>query len=336
TGAADNGSGLIRLTVADSSTFATGQKKTVSDVTGTTEANGTWTITVVNSTKIDLQSSTFTNAYVSGGTIGGGVEEIAIGAGLQLSAGTLTAPATPVPAAFKNLSIKVASTTTVTVASDFVTTTDGTNFKTTAVSSTINLGTTGANALDTGTIAIDTWYAIWIIAKADGTTEALASTSSSSPTMPTGYTFKARVGWVRTVHASATLYGTWQLGRRVQYVVGLAQTATLPTIASGISGDISIPTWTAKSISSFVPATASEIHLVISGLTTGGVIIAPNNSYGGNAAAVNVPPIMFNGAGAVAQNSSLNSTLLLESTNIYYAASSAQGICLILGWTDNI
>lgn len=91
TGASDNGSGLIRLAVASTTTFATGQKKTVSDVVGTTEANGTWTITVASSTAIDLQGSTFANAYVSGGTIGGGIEEISMGNGLTMVGSALTA-----------------------------------------------------------------------------------------------------------------------------------------------------------------------------------------------------------------------------------------------------
>lgn len=75
TGAANNGVGLIRLTVASTATFATGQVKKVSGVTGTTEANGVWTITVVDSTHIDLQGSTFQNNYLSGGIIGSGFEE---------------------------------------------------------------------------------------------------------------------------------------------------------------------------------------------------------------------------------------------------------------------
>jgi hypothetical protein len=75
-GAADNGSGLIRLTVASTSGWTTGDSKTVSAVTGTTEANGTWIITVVDATHIDLQDSTFANAYVSGGIVGGSIDEL--------------------------------------------------------------------------------------------------------------------------------------------------------------------------------------------------------------------------------------------------------------------
>lgn len=67
--AADNGSGLIRLTVNTTSGVITGQQVTVGDVVGTTEANGNWTITVISLTEIDLQNSAFANAYVSGGYV---------------------------------------------------------------------------------------------------------------------------------------------------------------------------------------------------------------------------------------------------------------------------
>lgn len=68
TGAANNGSGLIRITSATHG-LSTGQVVSISGVTGTAEANGTWTVTVITANTFDLQGSTFTNAYVSGGTV---------------------------------------------------------------------------------------------------------------------------------------------------------------------------------------------------------------------------------------------------------------------------
>ncbi len=249
----------------------------------------------------------------------------------------------PMPAAFKNLSIKVASNTTVTVAADFVTVTSGANFQTVAVSSTINFGTTGADALDASTIAIDTWYAIWVIAKADGTTKCLASTSATSPTMPTDYTFKARVGWVRTIHGSATLYGTWQFGRRAQYKVGLAQTSVIPVIANASTGTFSTtsPTLAAASVSSFVPSTASIISVIGSnqwtGATVSNVLVAPSTSYGGTN---NGPigsngqfyPIYLNASAADSQTASI----VLEGTSLGWCASNDGGAIGCLGWEDNI
>ena len=67
--AADNGSGLIRLTVNATSGMITGQQVTVADIVGTTEANGNWTITVISLTEVDLVGSTFANAYTSGGYV---------------------------------------------------------------------------------------------------------------------------------------------------------------------------------------------------------------------------------------------------------------------------
>lgn len=75
-GAADNGSGLVRLTVASTTGWTTGDSKTISGVTGTTEANGTWIITVVDGTHIDLQGTTFANLYVSGGIVAGSLDDL--------------------------------------------------------------------------------------------------------------------------------------------------------------------------------------------------------------------------------------------------------------------
>lgn len=257
---------------------------------------------------------------------------------------SLRAATDPPQAAFKNLSIKVATTTTVAVAADAVITTDGTLSQNTAVSATINLGTNGAaNALDTGTIATNSWYAIWVIAKADGTTAGLASLSATAPTMPTGYTYKARVGWVRTINASATLYGTWQLGRRAQYVVGLAQTTVIPVIGSGVTGTFSTtaPTLSAASVAGLVPSTASRISVIASnqwtGTTVSNILVAPSTSYGGannGPAGVNgqfYPIYVVNGASI-----SVSADILLEGTSIGWCASNAGGAIGCLGWEDNI
>lgn len=59
--------GKVRITSAGPHLFSTADVVVVSDVVGTTEANGTWTITVIDATHFDLDGSTFANAYVSGG-----------------------------------------------------------------------------------------------------------------------------------------------------------------------------------------------------------------------------------------------------------------------------
>lgn len=64
---------------------------------------------------------------------------------------------------------------------------------------TANIGTAGANGLDTGALTAATWYYVWVIYDAvNNVVAALLSTSATAPTLPGTYTFKALVG---TVHA---------------------------------------------------------------------------------------------------------------------------------------
>lgn len=78
TGAADNGGGKVRLTVGSTAGWTTGDVKTISAVTGTTEANGTWPITVVDGTHIDLATVAYANAYVSGGVVAGSIDAMTL------------------------------------------------------------------------------------------------------------------------------------------------------------------------------------------------------------------------------------------------------------------
>lgn len=68
---------------------------------------------------------------------------------------------------------------------------------------------TGTGGLDTGAIAASTWYHVWLIERTDtGVVDALFSTSASSPTMPTNYTKKRRIGSALTDGSSALNYFT--------------------------------------------------------------------------------------------------------------------------------
>jgi hypothetical protein len=70
TGAAASPSGAIRLTLVQvPPNVSTNDQCNVTGIIGTTEANGSWPITVVSGTQIDLQGSVFVHAYSSGGTV---------------------------------------------------------------------------------------------------------------------------------------------------------------------------------------------------------------------------------------------------------------------------
>jgi hypothetical protein len=68
-GASAGAGGVVQLLVQTTANMTTGDTVIVSGVTGTTEANGMWTMTLVGPTTISLNGSHFVNAYVSGGTI---------------------------------------------------------------------------------------------------------------------------------------------------------------------------------------------------------------------------------------------------------------------------
>ena len=67
-----------------------------------------------------------------------------------------------------------------------------------SINSTWAVGS-GNGGLDTGAVAASTWYHVYLIMRTDtGVVDALISTSASSPTMPTNYTEKRRIGSILT------------------------------------------------------------------------------------------------------------------------------------------
>jgi hypothetical protein len=249
--------------------------------------------------------------------------------------------AQPIAAGFKNLLIQNnAGTpdTKIDITADAVTveTTGGTAYRKSSISVTVNCTTTGANGLDTGSLANNTWYYLWIIYNPSTDTIAgLASTSSTAPTMPSGYTAKARLGANRT-GGSATFNRVRQLGRRAQYVVTAGSpTPNLPSMSSGTQTQ-----WTAVATGSFVPSTASMIAIVgvavSSASASATVSAAPNNAYT-SVSSTAPPPLSY--TAPVASSGSYSTILTLESTNIYVAMtqpSTGATSVSALGWEDNI
>jgi hypothetical protein len=169
----------------------------------------------------------------------------------------------------------------------------------------------------------------------NGTTVAGLATKTSplsgGPTLPSGYTYSLYCG-AMYVDASGNLLRTMQEKNYSHYVVtSSTNTANLPVMASGSAGSTSTPTWVAVGLGSFVPPTASCVHVSPNsdvGGTNTAVIIAPNNSYG-NATSSNPPPV------AVSAGSSQNiSPLPIESTNIYWASGGTDGYLYCVGWED--
>lgn len=214
--------------------------------------------------------------------------------------------------------------------------TSGNAIRTGAVNLTVACAGTGANGLDTGSLANNTWYYFYIIYNPTTETVAgLASTSATSPTLPSGYTFSYRVGAIRT-GGSATFIRIKQVGNRAQYVVVTSSTTpNVPQMTTGASGDPSVPTWTAVATGNYVPPTAVRIQ-GFAGFAASGtnLIVAPNNDYGAQGSTSNPPPISL----AWANNGIMFFPFdwVLESTNVYYASSGAGGLMACTGWTDAV
>lgn len=200
-----------------------------------------------------------------------------------------------------------------------------------------SLTTSGANGLDTGTEANSTWYHVWVIWNGS-TAAALLSLSATSPTMPSGYVNKVRVGAIRN-DASGNLWRTIQYGRRAQVKTGTNPT-TPPAIITGGSGNVFTPVWTALAVGNFVPSTAGIIWGTLNYAQSDGTgaQLAPNNSYGSASTTTNSFPIGAGNSGVTGSNIYTKGqfSFVLESTNIYYASNNGGAGVFLEGWEDNL
>lgn len=189
----------------------------------------------------------------------------------------------------------------------------------------------GAGKLDTGSYTTDTWYFIWAIA--DGSNFAImASLSATAPTMPSGYTFKARIGSFRTWDEGFdVLFRSFiQRGQVVQYVVTAYE--NLQTISNGSTGSHTVPTWTSKAVAVFVPTTAVAIRMQVSA-NAGVIMVAPNDQYGAyNDTAKPAPFVQQTGS----SNFSQTIEMFLEGANVYVACSDSSGKVRCWGYVDEI
>lgn len=204
----------------------------------------------------------------------------------------------------------------------------------TSGSFTINL-TTGTvtstcNGMDGEARGTSAWIYMWVIS--DGTTPcAIGSTSSSAPTMPTNYIYKAYAGAMR-VNGAGNLLTTVQKGNQAQYVTGSATVPTLTGMASA-----SVIAYTAIPVAAFIPATATRITTAIEANAGSRMALVPNNTGYPFDPAVNVtaalPCFIFVPA---ATAGSQICDLLIESANIYYNNTNTNNGIYAFGWRDAV
>lgn len=198
--------------------------------------------------------------------------------------------------------------------------------------SALNVSGSGANGIDTGTVSSSSWYYVWVIS--NGTTvSGLLSLSSTSPTLPSGYTYKALVSVIRTDStANKFPFGCTYYNNVWQYKVLAASNLTaLPAMITGISGNVSTPVYTAVSVSNFVPPIASEIIMSLVQGASGKTMAAPNQYFGASGSISNPAPVSF--SGNTGNSSGIFVSFALESTNVYYSSDTASSGLFCLGFS---
>jgi hypothetical protein len=218
-------------------------------------------------------------------------------------------------------------------------------------SCTINISNSaGAGSIDTGTVATSNWYYLWIVYNPTTLTASCLGSLSSTRgglTLPSGYTFAARVGanFYLTNNSVTGWQRIVQYGRRAQYVTTVSTpTPIYPLITS---------TWTgsavAHSITSVVPATAAKISVLLNGASnqafnssSSGCGVGPNAVA--SATAGTTYGFTMQGGGGGALSTLLTMSMLfefnLEGTSIFNNSLSSGNACTgnvdAQGWEDNL
>jgi len=170
------------------------------------------------------------------------------------------------------------------------------------VDETATITTGGANGLDTGSEASNTWYFVWLISNGN-VVDSLLSTSATAPTMPSGYAYRMRVGSVRN-NASSNFFNFVQYGKECRY---LENTNTSPFLVLSSGGQTS---FTDVDCTAVVPSAVSRLaiaHPSLQAPSTGaGIQVRPNGdttaslfilyiSTGETVAAPNIIPLGSDG-----------------------------------------
>lgn len=225
-----------------------------------------------------------------------------------------------------------------------------------AYSCTVDLTSSGAGGLDTGSVVASTWYFYWVIFNPSTNAVSCIASIASAPgsiTKPSGYTFAARVGANATdASANKCLYRVQQYGRVAHYVAtganaGCSANNSLGPIAFATGNQVTCttasPALVAKQVTGNgfpAPVTAVRVNAV-GNATAGGntgtcMLIAPSSAYSGtnngpagtNSLIWQMPDIV----GTIASG-----WFTLESNSLYYAAGgSGTQVGAVADWEDGL
>jgi len=155
------------------------------------------------------------------------------------------------------LQIAVASTTTMTVQAGRARNSSNENDIILAAAVTLNAATTGINALDTGSLAASSLYALYVVGDSTFNNDpgVVLSTSASAPLLPVGYDMYRLIGYVRTDGSSHFLAGYWSGSANNRLFIYDVPVATAVTAGNSA-------TYAAVTLTTFVPAVENTPVLI--------------------------------------------------------------------------
>lgn len=224
--------------------------------------------------------------------------------------------------------------------------TDGHNFVSSGTL-TIDQGITAGliGGLDTGTVAIDTFYAIFIIADTAGVepVAAIFSLSATAPGLPTDYDIFRRVAWGLTAELSTdwlrTEHGSLSAGasRFVQYA---EPTGTMEVLVDG-TNDSWMQTGSLVDCSGLIPPTSTGAYLNLSHLASSSGFASFRTPGGGGDDDPNVNPwpiTVDSGSTPTTRAGAAFWIITDTSQQIEYANSSSSNTSdvVVVGYIDNL
>ena len=164
---------------------------------------------------------------------------------------TAAAPATVIPKMLFGLEMANNSgspNTEIDITTGGATSDDGTTLMTLSATGGISKTTaawaagSGSGGLDTGTVAANTWYHVFLIMRTDtGVVDVLISTNVSAPTMPASYNKKRRIGSILT-DASSHILGFHQLGDQFLWNAAVSNFTNAGMTTSAAPYTLTVPT----------------------------------------------------------------------------------------------
>jgi hypothetical protein len=184
-------------------------------------------------------------------------------------------------------------------------------------------------ALDTGTIAANTWYHVFLVKRTDtGVVDVLISTSAASPTLPTNYTLFRRIGSMLTDGVSKWTKFS-QYGDEFQWDVPVSNVSTSP-------GTTAIQTLTVTTPSGIKAIAILQVGGYVNGGGDGrGWIFSPDINAGG--ALANTNATLNFGISGGNQSWAAIRVRTNTSAQVKYAMSASTGTPIIAtaGWVDD-